>query len=71
MPAPDEGYVSFIRSRHWRPALRTPTFAVPRNLRSSVTSGTGTQTPATAFKKGIKRDPSLYHTLKDKRTWDN
>ena len=61
-----EGCTAFIVSIHWRPSLRTPAFAVTRNLCSSKTSGTNTQKPEIAFKKGIKRYPSLNHTIKDK-----
>ena len=42
----------------------------PTNL-SNITSKSGTCTPAESFKKGIKRDSTIYNIFKDGKNWDN
>jgi hypothetical protein len=50
------------------PAVSTSTSAAPT---STPTSSHTTPSPVDLFKRGIKRDPSVYRTLKDELWNDN
>ena len=62
-----EDFWSFRRSRKANHLLRGIASITPR-----PNSPTRRQaTPAQLFRKSIKRDPSLFHTLKERGNWDN
>ena len=54
-----------------RPEETGPLAATTHSTTTTTPSNASQRSPANDFKKGIRRDPNMFHTLKDMKTWDN